>query len=154
MRLKNGGGHTGWSRVWLILFWARLLDGKKAGENLRALLQKSTNVNLFGSHPPFQIDSNLGVSAAVAEMLVQSHAENIVLLPALSPSWKTGSVKGLRLPRGITLDMDWQNGTLTKAVLVSEHTIDVTVMYVDHKMPITLEAGQSEIIEFLGYFRF
>lgn len=146
----RGDGATGWSKAWKIAIWARLHDGDRAYKLLNGFIRGNVYPNLWGYHPPFQIDCNFGYAAGVNEMLVQSHltvkkvsntqtpegpkefqapevqkkspipnlAPRLIhLLPALPEAWPTGSVRGMRVRGGFEVDLDWQDGRLTKALI-------------------------------------
>ena len=153
-RLAHGGGHTGWSRAWLVNFSARLEDAEEAYTHLQALLAKCTLTNLLDTHPPFQIDGNFGGTSGIAEMLLQSHADEIHLLPALPKAWSTGNASGLRARGGFEVAMAWENGQLTEAHLHSTLGEDCTVRTAATVSVtcdgVTVETEQSESVVTFG----
>ena len=144
-RLSHGGGHTGWSRAWIINFYARLRDGARAEYHLYELLRKSTLPNLFDTHPPFQIDGNFGGTAGILECLVQSHLGVIRILPALPPSWKDGKLTGVRVRGGLTVSFAWRNGTVTKLSAVSPDDRDAVLEYNGETRTVRLRAGDNTL---------
>ncbi len=146
-RLSHGGGHTGWSRAWIINHYAKLWDGEKAYENLLALYGRSTLPNMFDNHPPFQIDGNFGAAAGIAEMLVQSTADRVVLLPALPGEFASGSVCGLCVRGGAEVDLSWENGELTMCTVRAKADLDTKFVYRGKVQEVRLNAGGVKRLE-------
>jgi alpha-L-fucosidase 2 len=146
-RLSNGGGHTGWSKAWIISLYARLLEPEKAMDNLNDLLRKSTLDNLFDTHPPFQIDGNFGGAAAIAEMLLQSQGGEINLLPALPAQWPEGYIHGLRARGACTVNMDWKDEQLVKVSIHSDKGGYYTIRYKGLSKRIHLSKGKFIILD-------
>lgn len=147
-RLAHGGGHTGWSRAWIINFYAKLRDAESAWENIRLMLTNSTYPNLFDRHPPFQIDGNFGVTAAIAQMLVQSRENEIILLPALPKAWKTGQIIGLRVKGAASVDLVWEHGMLIACTIHAKDKQGYkgTVWYGEKSYVVEIEEGGYERI--------
>ena len=146
-RLMHGGGHTGWSRAWIINLYARLGDGEKAYWNLEQLYAQSTLPNFFDNHPPFQIDGNFGATAAIAEMLVQSTSERLILLPALPKAWPDGEADGLCVRGGVNIHLEWTRGQLKRCIIKAKHEYKADLLYQGEKRRISLQAGEEAVID-------
>ncbi|OJY86456.1 MAG: hypothetical protein BGP14_21090 [Sphingobacteriales bacterium 44-15] len=144
-RLANGGGHTGWSKSWIINFYARLLNGNEAGRQVQSLLEHSTLKSLLSTHPPFQIDGNFGGSAGIAEMLLQSQNNELHILPALPDNWSSGSIKGIRARGGYTVDISWKEGKLISLVINADHADNCRIRYKDAAHDVRLVKGKNNV---------
>ena len=155
-RLAKGGGHTGWSRAWLINFWARLRDGDRAWADACALLAKSTLPNLFDDHPPFQIDGNFGGAAGIAEMLLQSHVRTwsgghlvhrIDLLPALPAACPDGRATGLVARGNVRTEIEWKAGALVRARLEAPDGRELRIRVPDSMKRVTVAVDGQRPLE-------
>lgn len=143
VRIANGSGYTGWSAAWLVNQYARLGDGNNAEKSLQKFLLKSTSPNLFGMHPPFQIDGNFGIAAGIAEMLLQSQSGEIRLLPALPTTWKNGEISGLSARGGFIIDMKWKDRELTYIKMYSKKGGNCLLQYNEKTITLTTEKGKE-----------
>ena len=155
----RGDVSTGWSTAWKINLWARLHNGDRAykliGNLLHLVGDSRMNykdggglyANLFDTHPPFQIDGNFGYTAGVCEMLLQSHAGEIHLLPALPKSWPTGEVTGLRARGNIEVDIQWRDGKLVKATLHPKQDGVFKVRNGDKVVELNLKTGRAAVFK-------
>lgn len=141
--IYRGDSATGWSMGWKINIWARLLDGDHAHRLVQSLIAGKLYPNMWDAHPPFQIDGNFGYTAGVAEMLIQSHTEEVVLLPALPAAWETGSVKGLCVRGGFIVDMAWKNSDLVSATIHCQTSGKGVFRYKNKKADLTMKAGEK-----------
>ena len=175
----RGDEATGWSMGWKVNLWARAQDGNHAHKIIRNALKHSTAYttnqyaggiyyNLFDSHAPFQIDGNFGVCSGIAEMLLQSQTDTLSLLPALPDVWAKGSVKGLKAVGDFEVDLSWNEGKLTEAVILSNQGqplvikadeiadkavfvdgVEVKAVKIDaHTIQVEAQAGEKVMIDF------
>ena len=145
-RLSFGGGHTGWSRAWIIGLYARFNDSEQAYINLYELLRKSTLKNLFDTHRPFQIDGNFGGTAAIHEMIIQSTKNNIILLPALPKEWDDGYLHGAKVKGAATVNLDWKAGKPNRFEITANMTGYFNIIFKEKYISIELKAGQVLVL--------
>lgn len=139
----RGDGATGWSMGWKLNQWARLQDGDRAYRLYGNLLKNGTNNNLWDSHPPFQIDGNFGGTAGVTEMLLQSHAGFIQLLPALPSVWHEGELTGVRARGNFMIDIYWKDNNLVKAIIHSGSGGPCKIHYQGKSLEFDTQAGKA-----------
>lgn len=146
--LARGEGNVGWSIAWRISIWARLMQGENAYKYVRQFLSQRIADNLFDVEPTYQIDGNLGFTAGIAEMLLQSDFDrNIILLPAIPTEWDTGKVQGLRARGNFTVDIEWSNNTLVRAVIHGDSNASGSIQYKNIKTNFLIpESGKFEFI--------
>ena len=142
----RGDGATGWSMGWKLNQWARLHDGNHSYVLYGNLLKNGTADNLWDVHPPFQIDGNFGGTAGVTEMLLQSHAGCIDLLPSLPDAWSEGQISGLRARGNFGVDIRWKNGSLAEARITSGSGVPCAVRYGRQTLKFETKKGKTYVV--------
>ena len=144
----RGDGGTGWAQVWRAALWARLEQSEQAYGELKRLIQTSTLPNLLDrAGPPFQIDGNLGAPAAITEMLVQSTAQRITVLPALPLRWPSGGLFGVRVRGGGRVDITWRAGRLSEISLRTDRQVTYEVSYRHKSVQVSLQPGKPQRLD-------
>ena len=146
----RGDGATGWSMGWKLNQWARLHDGNHAYMLYQNLLKNGTLDNLWDTHPPFQIDGNFGGTAGVTEMLLQSHAGFIHLLPSLPEAWSEGAVSGLEARGNFMVSLRWQGGELSEVTLLSRQGGRCTLRYKGAEITLNTQKGRCYRLSYLN----
>lgn len=143
-RLSSGGGHTGWSKAWIINFWAQLNNGEEAFKALNELIRDSTQPNLLDSHPPFQIDGNFGAVNGIYEMLIRDKGDSIHLLPGITDSFPSGTLNDYRLRKGGYISFSWEDGKVTWFKMEAK---DINISFNNRK---EAYSSKSQTIEYKG----
>ncbi len=143
----RGDGSSGWSTTWRTALWSRLQNPERAYANLKILITTRTLPDMLGQGPPFQIDGNLGGTAAITEMLVQSTSDEITILPALPQQWPAGSLEGVRVRGGGKVDIAWKQGHLTQLLLRADHAKKYRIFYGAQSTEIQLERGKPIVLD-------
>jgi alpha-L-fucosidase 2 len=147
-RGETGDARSSWTWPWRCAIWARLGQGDKAAHMIDGLIQYNLLPNMIATHPPLQLDGSFGIVAGMCEMLVQSHAGQIQLLPALPAAWPNGSVTGLRARGGFEVGIEWKDGRLVAATVKSLTGNKCRVAYGKETRELEIAPGNTSVVRF------